>query len=191
MTLDDAVSCWQSQEPGKVAMSDSDILALVRRKSQLFDANIRRRDWREIGVMIVVMVFMAPAALQPSWMTRLGTLIILCGCGLIYWKLRSARRSHPVSVAMPLVELLHAERAKIDAQITLLESVLWWYIAPIAVGAVLIVAGTSGATWFTLGYTIFVVAVSLGIYVLNRRTASRHLRPARDELSILLQQTVE
>jgi hypothetical protein len=190
MTLDDAVSCWQSQKPADSPRSDSDILALVRRRSQLFDANIRKRDWREIGAMIFVIVVVAPALFLPSWTARAGALIILCGCGLIYWKLRSARRNHPVSVAMPLVEVLQAERAKIDAQITLLESVLWWYIAPPVIGAVLIVVGTAGATWFTLGYVVFAVAVALAIYAANRRTVRHHLQPARDELSALLQQTL-
>jgi hypothetical protein len=191
MTLDDAVSCWQSQKPGDSSRSDSDVLALVRQRSQTFDANIRKRDWREIGAMIVVILAVSPALFLPSWTARAGVLIVLCGCGLIYWKLRSARGSHPVSIAMPLAELLQAERAKIDAQIKLLESVLWWYIAPPTVGAVLIVAGSAGATWFTLGYVIFAVAVAIAIYAVNRRTVRHNLQPARDELSALLQQTLE
>jgi Flp pilus assembly protein TadB len=191
MTLDDAVSCWQSQGQSEPVMSDDAILALVRRKSELFDAKIRKRDLREIAAMIVVIVLIAPAILRPSWLTRVGVLIIICGCGIIYWKLRRARRGTPVSAAMPLVELLHAERAKRDAQISLLSTVLWWYIAPIAMGAIMIVVGGSGATWFTLGYAIFVVAISLAIYVLNRRMVSRYLRPGRDELSTLLQQAIE
>ena len=190
MTLDDAVSCWQSQKPADSPRPDSDVLALVRQRSQLFDANIRKRDLREIGAMIFVIVVVAPALFLPSWTARAGALIILCGCGLIYWKLRSARRNHSVSVAMPLVEVLQAERAKIDAQITLLESVLWWYIAPPVIGAVLIVVGTAGATWFTLGYLVFAVAVALAIYAANRHTVRHHLQPARDELSVLLQQTL-
>ncbi len=78
-----------------------------------------------------------------------------------------------------------------DAQIDLLNSVLWWYMAPLAIGAVMVVAGASGITGFTIVYALLVVVVSWRIYVANRRAVARVLRPQRDEITQLLQQAGE
>ena len=53
---------------------------------------------------------------------------------------------------------------------------------------VLVVAGDEGASWFTLGYAAFVVALSGAIYYLNQRAVRRDLRPRREKLARLLQQ---
>ena len=56
---------------------------------------------------------------------------------------------------------------------------------------VLVVAGDEGASWFTLGYAAFVVALSGAIYYLNQRAVRRDLRPRREKLAHLLRQIAE
>jgi hypothetical protein len=193
MTLDDARSFWQSQEPALGStMQDSDILRLVQDRSREFDAKVRRRDIREIVAMVIVVLIMIPTLLRPLWLMRSGAAVILAGCALTYYKLTRARHAHPApSAATPLVARLKAELAKVDAQIDLLDNVLWWYIAPFAIGPILIVASTAGATWTTVAYAIAVLLLAVIIYRINRRAVDRDLRPEHDKLSMLLQQAVE
>ena len=196
MNLDDAKACWQSQEQlAGVAMSDSQLLEMVREKSRAFDAKIRKRDLREILVMVVCAPFVLVTLLRPSsWVARAGAVLVLAGCAFIYWKLRRARRAGDraaAGAALSLTEVLRAQRAKVDAQIDLLESVLWWYIAPLAIGAVMVVAGALGITGFTIVYAFLVGLMSWRIYVANRRAVARVLRPQRDEITQLLQQAGE
>lgn len=99
---------------------------------------------------------------------------------------RTRHASHPAGSS--LAEKLYAERAKVNAQIGLLENILWWYIAPLAVGVVLVVLGLSGWTGFTLGYTASVGVLSGGIYWLNQRAVRRELKPRQRELTRLLRQ---
>ncbi len=93
MNLDDAKACWQSQEQlAGVAMSDGQILEMVREESRAFDAKIRNRDLREILLMVVCAPFVLVTLLLPSsWVARAGALLVLASCALMYWKLRRAR----------------------------------------------------------------------------------------------------
>lgn len=132
MNLDGAKSCWHSQEqlPG-IAMSDSQVLEMVRERSRAFDARTRKRDWREILAMVAAALLALPTLLRPSsWLARAGAVVLLTGCALICWKLMRARRGHPVSEetlgAQSVTGMLRSQRAKVDAQIDLLQSVLWW-----------------------------------------------------------------
>jgi hypothetical protein len=192
MNLDDAKTYWQSpSEPKEATMSDSEILALVERRSQAFDKTIRRRDLREFIGAALALVLLAPALLHGPWLTRCGVLLVMAGGASIYLKLDRTRRRHAgLHAEWPLAAMLRAERAKVEAQIHLLESILWWYIAPLGAGAVLVVAGTSSPR-FTAGYAIFVALLSWGIYELNQHAVRRELRPRRDELTRLIEQVEE
>ncbi|HEY5060640.1 MAG TPA: hypothetical protein VII52_03840 [Gemmatimonadaceae bacterium] len=190
MTLDDARSAWQSraQVPG-CGMAGDDLLELARQRSRAFDAKIRKRDLREVGSMLVAVPLVAPLLLQPSWITRVGAALVLLSCTFIYWKLRRARRTgSDAGAGSPLTDVLRAERAALDAQIRLSDSVLRWYVAPLAAGMVLTVAGDWGAAWLTLTFVIIVVLLAWRIVSMSRRAVDLRLRPMRDELTRLLDQ---
>lgn len=80
------------------------------------------------------------------------------------------------------------ECAKIDAQIRLLSSVLWWYIAPLLAGLLLMTVGDNGWSVFTFVYGTVVIAGAAAIYVMNQRAVERDLRPRRETLTQLLNQ---
>lgn len=195
MPLDDAKSSWRSGDDAfEDAMSDRELLGLVKQRSQALDDAMRKRDRRETIAAAMVFLFFVSFAIvaDPSWLAQAGVVLVLAGSALSVWMLRRARR-RPMdgSPGLPLADVLRSERAKLDAQIRLLRNVLWWYIGPLAVGVALVVAGTGGRSWFTLGYAVLVAAVSAVIYQLNQREVQRELLPRREELTRLLQQMEE
>lgn len=196
--LEDAKARWQSHdesyegESAESPMSEAQILNLVKQQSKAFDAKIRRRDRRESIAAVLVFLFFSLMLLDPSWMVRAGALIVMASSAFVYWTLRRTRTRHATSQpGRPVADVLRAERTKVEAQIRLLENILWWYIAPLAIGVVLVVAGDEGASWFTFGYAAFVVILGGVIYYLNQRAVRRDLRPRREELTRLLQQVEE
>jgi hypothetical protein len=199
MNLDDAKALWSSDnEPTDDTMSthtlsDSDILRLVKEQSEAFDKKIWRRDLLESIAAVAVFLFFGWLAWHdPSQLVRAGSLIIMGGSTLIFWRLRRVRtRFADVSAGQPVKQMLQQERAKVDAQIRLLESVLWWYIAPLLVGLLLVTVGDSGWSTFTFVYGAVVLLGATGIYVLNQRAVRRSLRPRRKELTRLLKQVDE
>ena len=174
-------------------LTDEEILALVETRSQRFQRQIRFRDWRELIAGGVVAVMIAPAVLRGPLLARAGALIILAGVGLVAVRLFAARRlttPDGFDAALPVTNALHVELNRVDAQISLLNGVAWWYVTPLLGGSVLLAAGARGlAGWpYTLAYTVFAACLGWGIIVLNRRAVRRTLQPKRRELMALLAQ---
>jgi protein-S-isoprenylcysteine O-methyltransferase Ste14 len=192
MTLDDWKDTWQAPNTAESTLSNEKLLRLVKDRSEAFDRKIRRRDRREGIAAALVFLFFSLQLADPSWVVRIGALIVMGSSVFIYWVLRRARTSDPpVATDRPVTEALRAERKKVEEQIQLLEGVLWWYIAPLMAGLLMVVGGAAGLSWFTLGYGTFVLAIGAGVYYLNRREAEANLRPRRDELTRLLRQVEE
>ena len=190
MNLDDARRDWQAQTVlDEAKMSEDEMLELVKSSSSAFDRTIARRDRREMVAAIVVMVLFLPLLVTGPWLTRAGVLVVLAALALIFTKLGAARRLEVSErVDLSLAELLESELAKVNGQIRLLESVVSWYIIPPTVGAVLIVMGLDGLSWFTLGYAVFALVISVWIYRLNQRAVSSELRPKRSQMERLIRE---
>lgn len=193
MTLDDWKDTWQAADKdADSALSDEELLRLVKEQSEAFDKKIRRRDRREGIAAALVFLFFSLQLLDPSWVVRIGALVVMGWSLGMYWTLRRARTGYaPPAPDQPVVETIRSERAKVDEQIRLLETVFWWYLLPLATGLLLVVGGNAGLSWFTLGYGAFVVALGGGIYYLNQREVRENLRPRREALTRLLQQVEE
>ena len=189
MKLDDARHDWQEQSlPQEPKMSESEILDLVKEKSTAFDRQIGRRDRREAIAAIIVAILFIPLLLTGPWLARAGVLVVLGALALIVRKLGAARHGEAAERAdLSISELLTSERAKVDGQIRLLEGVVSWYILPPVVGAMMIVIGLEGLSWFTAVYALFTLALSIWIYRLNQHAARHELRPRRAELDRLIQ----
>jgi hypothetical protein len=193
MTLDDWKDPWQAADHATDAgLSDEELLRLVKERAEAFDEEVRRRDRREGIAAALVALFFSTMLLDPSWLVRIGALMVIGSSAFVYWTLRRARTGYaPPSRDQPVAEALRAERENVDEQIRLLERVLWWYLLPPGVGLLMVVAGDAGLSWFTLGYGGVVAALGGGIYYLNQREVRTHLRPRREELTRLLRQVEE
>lgn len=189
MRLDDAKDAWQDAEASSGdALSNEALLSLVKTEADAFDEKIRRRDRRERIAAAVVFLGFSVMLFDPSWWVRAGALVVMASSALIVWTLQRARSSESPASEQPVAEVIRAERRKVRRQIRLLESVLWWYIAPTALGLGLIVIGGSGLSWFALGYGIVVAGLCVGIYYFNQRTVRQDLRPRQRKLTQLLHQ---
>lgn len=175
-------------------LDDEDILAVVQSGSRKLDRQIRRRDWREVVAGIVAGIVIAPAAFRGPVLARVGAWLVLVGLVLVMWRLYRARRiglRGATDLSLSVAEALRAEVRRLDVQIALLRSVWWWYVGPVSIGVVLLMAGLRGRSWFTLGYTLVVVLLAWAIIALNLRVVRRDLRPRRDELNALLSELGE
>jgi hypothetical protein len=191
--LDDAKDAWQAAGPsGEASVPDERLLQRVKEEAEAFDARIRRRDRREMIAGAIVFLFFATMLLDPSWLVRLGALIVMGSSVLIGGVLYRARTAGRTPVSdRPLAEAVRAEREKVDTQIRLLETVLWWYLAPMMGGLALVVLGNEGLSWYTLAYGGGVGVFCGVVYVLNQRTVRRSLRPRREKWTRLLRRLEE
>lgn len=190
MTLDEYRDAWRSETSDADAPDEERLLERVREESEAFDRKIRRRDLLEtLAAVVVAAAFGYEAATVETLVARLGALIIVGSSAFIVWWLRRARKAGPArSMDLPVADRLQAERERVEIQIRLLESVLWWYAGPLAVGATLFVLGLEAGTAATL-LTLCVIAAGCGfVWWLNRRAVRRRLRPRHEELTRLLKE---
>jgi hypothetical protein len=192
MNIDESIERWRKSEgegDTPPRPSDAAILEQVRKRSGEFDRTVRARDRRELIAALLVLVVFAPLAIDWPWLSRIGGAVVLVSAIVMFLRMRRARRlPSEVLADRPIAEVLRAELAYLDGQIRLLETVLWWYVLPLAIGPVLIVAGMRGVSWLTLGYAVIVAAIGWGVYALNRHALRDDLRPRRRAIEVLLEQ---
>lgn len=190
MRLEELKSLWQADSPAGVEnrQSEAEMMENIRLRAERFDRRLRRRDWMETVAAALAIVAFAAAMPALGWLARVGAVLITGGCVLVAWRLHGTRMRHAeCGVDRPVAEVLRTQIRKLDDQIRLLEGVLWWYVAPIAIGCILVVAGLRGWSWFTVIYTLAVVALGAGVRHVNRRCARKELRPRRRELASMLE----
>lgn len=194
MTLDDYRDAWrESPDPDREGADEEELLAFVREQSAAFEKKIRRRDLLEtLAVVVVAAFFGYELVTATSWLVRAGAALVIAGGAFVVWWLHRARRAGPDRAGdRPVAEQLRAQRERLDIQIRLLKSVLWWYLAPLAAGAVLFAVGQGTPVWST-ALTLGVVAVvCVVVWRLNQRAVERKLGPRRRELTRLLEQLDE
>jgi hypothetical protein len=182
MELDDLKGAWANAGRREGGASVDELIPRLRRLRR----GLFWRDTREIVAVAVLFPFFA----WIGWLlqvrggplpARIGVGLVLAGLLLIVAVLLWTRRPR-ASVGSSMSEHLRAELIRIDRQISILQHVAWWYIAPVTVGVDLFVAGVRGVhSMFAVVYVIITLAAGAFLVWLNRRAAHR-LLPLRDSL---------
>lgn len=182
MEFDNAKEVW-AQVKNPHARPASESLGQVRSQAAELERAIRIRDRIEIGVAIAMFpVFGALAVFASNQLSQLGAAVVAFGCLLIPVRLRLAREPLSTDPTQPLALALAQELTRVKAQQRLLESVLWWYLAPLGVGVILFLAGAF-QQWIPRVLCAVVVVVSYGyLWRLNRNASRIQLAPRAREL---------
>ena len=194
MRFDDLPSAWQKENVESLSPEDREAtIARVCRRVERIGGTIFRRDLVETIAAIFVIVFFGRAVFTvDSLVSKIGAGFIVLWALYIIWKLHRTRTiQQPAPLDAPVREFCRIELDRLDRQIQLLRSVLWWYIAPAMFGANLVFVGISGLGADSRVYFIFTLLLAWGIYALNMRAVAKELVPARDELASLLSQLEE
>lgn len=191
MTLEEYRRAWQQHEERDVSDADEEeLVETVAERAVEFEAKIRRRDLLETAAAaVVVALFGWQAVAAPSPLARLGAAVVVLAAAFVVWKLRRARRDFGSDGAgRPVAERLRLHRRQVRNQIELLESVLWWYLAPLALGAGLFTVGVAGGVGEAVAALAVEAAICGAVWWLNQRAVERDLRPRREELDRLLEE---
>jgi hypothetical protein len=187
MEFEDLPALWRARKGTPDAAAPFDRLAQIEERSRRLDALVRRRDRLETAVALTIAPFFAAVVV---WGThgvgRLGAALLTLSCLWIPLRLAHARRSFGAAPRdRSLKSFLHEERARVQAQVRLLRTIIWWYLLPLGVGVVLLFSGARSLVATTV-YAAFVAALYGGIYALNRRAVATELEPRLEEIGALL-----
>ncbi|MEW6989757.1 hypothetical protein AADZ91_03620 [Colwelliaceae bacterium 6441] len=185
MKLDDLKQEWQ-QTVNTSCTEDNltEVITALKKETTKIDKEIKRRDFLEISISIFLTPFWIFGLINSvSTMQTLGCWIALITSFYIPYKLVKAKQVPPTKNTSIKAFLLQ-EKQKLLQQKQLLESIVWWYIAPITTSIVLITLGatvdSSGSPMVNEHLTFYygcLILLIVGIYFLNKRAAKKKFTP--------------
>jgi len=155
-------------------------------------ADLRRTSWRRdlretIAAAFVAALFGWVAVTAEPPLARAGAAVIAAAAVfIIIWMRVVGGKNLEPDPGLPVVEFFRRELRYLDRQIHLLQSVLWWYIAPNLGGVVLFVLGSSRSAVVRGAFLLVMLAISAVIFWLNQLAARTGLVPLREEVARLL-----
>lgn len=183
MEPSDAEKAWRSQElPAPNEAYISMIAGLLREEDRSFRHMLWWRDFREIGVAIALALFFAYTG--RSWIRWLSVGSLLFVAAYIL-RARLPASKEPSHLAEKLQQMIR----EVNRQISLLRSVLWWYLLPCAVAVAAIAAERLALplNWPRISIMGGVGLLLYGaIYWVNQFTVRKTLKPRREQLERLL-----
>ena len=188
MTFDDLRSSWQETNGESLSAEQrEEIVARVCRRVERLGASILRRDVIETVAAVAVIFFFSGFFLRSDIpVAKTGAAIVVASAVFIIYKLHRTRLvQKPTPLDASVRQFCKTEMERLDRQIRLGRSVLWWYIIPPLVGVNLLFSGVAGFGTAAEVYLIVTVLFGWGVYLLNQHAVSKSLVPARDELSDL------
>ncbi len=160
------------------------IRARVARLRHTTVARDRRETWTGVAA---VTLFAAFAVRATTALPRVGYAVSIAAIAVIVWRLRRARKvANARTTDVSVLAFCRAERANVHDQIRLLQTVLWWYLTPLMVGANLVVFGLAGMRPLTLVFLVATLLLTVVVYLANIRAVERQLMPLREELDRLI-----
>ncbi len=189
MELEHLKSAWQ-QQPAEALpdRSNREIVNAILARLENVQRVIRWRDAREITAAIAgIVLFGIWFWTEHAITARIGCAIIVAGSVLIIVRLLMAHsRKRRPPLHLQVREYCTTERGRLDAQIRLLRSVLWWYLGPSVLGSNLFVFGLIGWNAVEIVFLVFSLALCVVLYRINLRAVRNRLMPLKRELDLLI-----
>jgi hypothetical protein len=168
-----------SNQVRRIEINSEKLMETINQKVLHMDKIIKKRDGLEIFIAICMMpLFVWWLITSPQLLARIGVAIIAGACLLVILKLVSARRvCVREEIASATQYHLMVSLLRVQKQIRLLSTVLWWYFLPFFIGVVCLFYSYSITFTSKAVYTIVVAALYGYIYYLNKRALKKHLKP--------------
>jgi hypothetical protein len=191
---DDLKNLWQTQQDHpKLRISPELLLREVQRNHRTFRMEILMRDIREIAVAIPcvgLFIYLALTGWGWPWWIMAGACLWVAGFLLLDRLIGRHRQATP---GVSIVDCAASSLKQVNHQIWLLRHVLWWYLLPLYVGELAVLAYYGQQVWGSAWDLAFIgavaalcTAISVGVYWLNRLASHNELVPRRQELEALV-----
>ena len=159
----------------------------LQQRDRTLRAQLRRRDWLETGVALLVAPVFAVAAWfagsRAAWGVMFFAVFLTLWCVYVPWRLWRARRSLPTpGHDLPLIDYMRQEHAAMIGQARMLERIWVWYLAPCAFGVIGLNVSAMGWTPGVLAYAAIVLAFCLFLARLNHLAARTRFRAHAEQI---------
>lgn len=185
MKLDDLKQDWQQAIKNESTPENiNEVINMIEQQTTKIDKEVKRRDFLEVGTSVILIPFWIWGLLNSaSTMQSIGLVIAIAACMYIPYRLISAKKVE-AKKSGSVKDFLIQEKQKIQHQKQMLESIAWWYLAPLTVAILLISLGANvneqgipqispDMYWYYACVGLFMV----GVYFLNKRAAKNKFGP--------------
>ncbi len=180
-----------------------DTIARVLNRARAMRRRVLVRDIVEVTAAVGgAACFLWVATVVPTGWPWVAAALLELGVGGVFVADRIRRRARPPE-SSDVRASLQRSLDDVDHQMTLLGTVGWWYVGPLALGAALILGGTAWDVsrafppetwprvrlfvWSTLAAGLAITGMAFWfVWWLNQRAVARHLRPQRERIVELL-----
>ncbi len=161
---------------------------MLEQRLTVLDQRIARRDKREIALAICsIVVLVISMNWIPGFQAKIGAGIIVLGCLFVIYKLRMARKTK----GSPTTDLQHyfvVAKLKIEEQMKLLNTVVYWYLLPSYCGGVVFFTGLPISSMVKMLLVLGVAGLYLLIYQANKKALKNELLPMKEIVEAALDQ---
>jgi CubicO group peptidase (beta-lactamase class C family) len=201
MDPDKYQQAWRAESSQTRVTVDADLLLKgVQRSQRNFRATIFWRDFREVGVSLLLLPLWfymgAKLSLPWTWYLTVPALVWVAGFFLVD---RMRYKQKCIGPGETLLESVKESLIQLEHQIWLLRNVFWWYLLPFTISILAFFAhvtliawvpsegwlGTVAQAGFFVFLSAFLFAVYGFVYYLNQRAVRTQLEPRRQELLAL------
>ncbi len=187
MELDELKEIWQDQESGDpIHHPEREIREYIDDRMRSLEEQIRSRDRLEIVAAVVVMIIFGFLFFYTSsFWTRAGAGIVVLSAIYICYRLKKAQIEQvnsDQSFDRSVEAHLEMELQQVQTQKKLLQSVAWWYIAPMTVGLILLTFDSGSGFWFRILYPALLIVFGVIIWKFNQRTVKRKFDPLEADI---------
>ncbi len=192
MNFDDVGRIWREEVTGDFARTRVEYLSAATDRAAKLDAEARRKWWAGTFMAFVVVpvytVSVIFVIMRGYLVSALGQTILTIS--VVIWAIewRKLRGTAP-DPTLPVSAAVEAQVARLLAWERYMNTLGWRFLAPFAVGYLLVMAGLSvtlDGDPMSLGFrvraSIFTIVLCLFLTFYNRRRARIEVRPLREDL---------
>ena len=206
MNWNDLEVIWRRQEPPVGASADlAHLRETFETKHRKMAVALAVRDWSEAGAGLVgsaAFIFIAYELWHHGkifWPVTIGAALTL-GVTSVFIRERLRARRQQLGADAMLRAKIEADIATLQRQRRLLDNVVAWYLAPLFVAVLTVIATfymnakpwePTREPWFVGGFIAFQALLFVGVWALNRHAGRTQIDPRLAELEILRREFLE
>jgi len=188
---EELIKIWQSSPNlERVKFEKSRLMIEVQSTLDDFNKKVKYRDLREqIAIVIASPVFAYYVYSVPYVLTKIASVLIIVWSIFVALRLRNAKRHQPAKFSETYVDYLHKSQTYISIQKQMLDTVLYWYILPVAACLSLFVAGfkdVPGKLPWIIRTESMIIVMGVAIYFLNKYAVKKQILPVLQKINELI-----
>ncbi|WP_085500109.1 hypothetical protein [Arenibacter troitsensis] len=188
MMEDELIKIWQSSpNQERIKFEKSKLMIDVQSSLDRFHRTIKYRDLMEtIPGIIIIPIFVYIAYTIPFTLSKIGAIWIILSIIYIIIRLQKAKKIRPGSFTETYRDYLIKTKQYLFIQKKLLDTVIYWYFSPIAIGIVLFSIGAINNIKDLLVNLGGLIVSGIIVYILNKRAIKKQITPRLKKIDELL-----